>query len=939
MEASAISGKHTPSALLLLFPGGRGLLLFFCAVFLSGCFGSSGDRPQFAIGGTVNGLEGSGLVLQSSAGDDLVVDADGAFVFSRTLHSGDAYTVTVDTQPGDPAQTCEVDNASGEVGTSDIDNIAVHCTTNPALEARSGIMQMHLAWGPQDTVDILVSSDPDCDWANYILCENGRMLTDQSGGELTLEALADGFDPGSGWYFVARDGPAFSEKTGARPAPPLFSSGTPSWFASGPRSGSVNTGVIDGDRLYVGGRFTQVAMPARGGVEVTADQGEPVGPLLHVDGRLHAVVPDGEGGWYIGGQFERVGGVFQRNLARIRADGSLDPTFRPKINDGAVLAIQRFGDVVYAGGSFRWVTGQRHPHMVVVDSASGELDQARTIAPDAPVKAFAADQQRLYAGGEFTAVGDSIHFHLVAIDPLTGTPDPEWAARVDGHVNDLALQGGRLYVGGRFNRAGEATREYLAAFASDTGELDEAWRPLPPEDEVWALAATEDRLYVGGEFSHVGRFQFRVEHRYLTAYEAASGRVVMDWDSGIGDGFTNRHRDRVDTLLVAGDRLYAAGWFLGVAGEPRDGLVALDKGTGTLVPEWNPEPNGKVFALSGIGDRIYIGGQFSGINPVPRLNLAAFDVTTGRLDMAWHPDANDDVEVLLAANDRIYAGGRFTQIGGQPRAHLAAFDAVTGALDPDWIPEVDGGSVRALLESDNRIIAGGFFNQANGESRERLAAFDAVTGTLDPDWAPQVESESAYSPRVYSLLAANGRIYAGGLFDMVDGESREHLAAFDPGTGTLDPGWAPGVMRPLGSASISSLIAVDDRIHAGGWFDEANGEPRAGLAAFDATSGTLDPEWAPQVDSASVSSLAVLGDWIYTAGGFSQVDASPRQSLARVDAVTGAVDPAWDPVAGLTGSFARVLDISAQRIYLGGRIHIPDTTLAVFDLPPDAAQP
>jgi NHL repeat len=82
----------------------------------------------FAVGGTVSGLSGSGLVLHDSGGgDDQTVSSDGSFVFQNPVASGKTYTVTVKTQPTGPLQGCSVTNASGKVGFIDVTNVAVSC--------------------------------------------------------------------------------------------------------------------------------------------------------------------------------------------------------------------------------------------------------------------------------------------------------------------------------------------------------------------------------------------------------------------------------------------------------------------------------------------------------------------------------------------------------------------------------------------------------------------------------------------------------------------------------------------------------------------------------------------------------------------------------------------------------------------------------------------
>ncbi|MCC5866158.1 MAG: hypothetical protein JJU31_13625 [Wenzhouxiangella sp.] len=88
----------------------------------------TGDAPSFTVGGTVSMLIGSGLILQNNGGDDLAIATDGVFNFPTLLADGDAYEVTVLSQPADPNQTCLVNNSSGVIGAADITDIAVVCS-------------------------------------------------------------------------------------------------------------------------------------------------------------------------------------------------------------------------------------------------------------------------------------------------------------------------------------------------------------------------------------------------------------------------------------------------------------------------------------------------------------------------------------------------------------------------------------------------------------------------------------------------------------------------------------------------------------------------------------------------------------------------------------------------------------------------------------------
>src|SRR5579859_5698827 len=92
-----------------------------------GSVGNTNPPPStYTVGGTVNGLVGSGLVLRNNGGNNLAINASGAFTFSSAITGGAHYNVTVLTQPS--TQNCAVTGGSG-TATSNVSNVVVTCTT------------------------------------------------------------------------------------------------------------------------------------------------------------------------------------------------------------------------------------------------------------------------------------------------------------------------------------------------------------------------------------------------------------------------------------------------------------------------------------------------------------------------------------------------------------------------------------------------------------------------------------------------------------------------------------------------------------------------------------------------------------------------------------------------------------------------------------------
>jgi len=89
------------------------------------------------VPGTVTGLVGGGLTLTNNGGDNLTVDANGAFTFRAAIGAGDAYRVSINTQPNSPVQACTVSNGEGSVTGANITTVLVDCARF-AFVANSG---------------------------------------------------------------------------------------------------------------------------------------------------------------------------------------------------------------------------------------------------------------------------------------------------------------------------------------------------------------------------------------------------------------------------------------------------------------------------------------------------------------------------------------------------------------------------------------------------------------------------------------------------------------------------------------------------------------------------------------------------------------------------------------------------------------------------------
>ncbi len=628
-------------------------------------------------------------------------------------------------------------------------------------------------------------------------------------------------------------------------------------------NGEIRRNVI----LYLGGAFDYVGPATGAGIALDAGgAGVADTDFPRVNGPVHAVVADG-GGWFIGGEFSRVGDQARANLARIDASGAVT-AWAPE-TDGAVRALALAGGVLYVGGEFTQVGAAGRSRIAALDAAGGTVT-AWNPAADAAVSTLLVDGAVVYAGGEFRQIGGAARDRIAALDATGGTATA-WNPSADGAVRTLALAGATVYAGGEFRQIGGAARDRIAALDA-TGGTATAWNPSA-NGAVRALQLDGTRLYVGGEFTAMGG----LGRNRLAALDTAVTGAITDpvWDPGAGG--------MVETLALDGGTLYAGGAFSSVNGVTRRNLAALDLATGAAT-DWDPDANGAVRALLlTAGGALYAGGEFTAIAGQSRSRLAALNSTTGAAT-AWNPGADGTVYALAPSGGggTLYVGGTFATVGGLARNWLGEVSLGNG-IATSWNPSpADGAGIYALTADGFTLYVAGDFTEIDGEARERVAAFDMSVPEI-LDWSPQINDGAV---RALTYIADSGVLYAGGNFTSVGGASQVGVVALDPATD------APRVWNPQLDGAVSAMARSFDRtlLYVGGDFTTAAGVARGRLAALAIADAAADADWIVTADAA-VSTLSMVNDTagdeftLYAGGTFATIDGGARRGLAALAAL------------------------------------------------------
>lgn len=222
---------------------------------------------------------------------------------------------------------------------------------------------------------------------------------------------------------------------------------------------------------------------------------------------------------------------------------------------------------------------------------------------------------------------------------------------------------------------------------------------------------------------------------------------------------------------------------------------------------------------------------------------------------------------------------------------------VTG--DPLPTVQIDSGYVWAQATIGTTVYAVGQFDNARaplaapGTSltpRSNILAFDINSGELLP-FAPTVNG----SIKAVTASPDGSRIYIGGSFSSVNGQTRWNIAALDARTGQLVPGFSPSI----GGSGVYALSADANAVYVGGLFTQANGTPRTNLAAFAASNGALRMDWVASPDrQVDAMALDPDGEDVVVGGRFGTVNGDATwRGLVSVKAGTGQVNQAWQGTA------------------------------------------
>jgi uncharacterized delta-60 repeat protein len=207
------------------------------------------------------------------------------------------------------------------------------------------------------------------------------------------------------------------------------------------------------------------------------------------------VQPDGK--ILIGGFFTQVNGATRSRIARLNADGALDPSFDPALAPNglvACLALQPDGKIII-GGQFSGINFDTNYHYLARLNANGTLDSG--FASNAQGEVTSLKRQpdgKIIVGG--VGIVSGIGRDTLKRYNADGSVDSTINLVMDGPVRDITLQGDKILIGGEFTNVNGIDRLGLARISNNV-------QPSSPFDfdgdgkaDVSVFRASENKWYV-----------------------------------------------------------------------------------------------------------------------------------------------------------------------------------------------------------------------------------------------------------------------------------------------------------------------------------------------------------------------------------------------------------------------------------------------------------
>lgn len=523
-----------------------------------------------------------------------------------------------------------------------------------------------------------------------------------------------------------------------------------------------------------------------------------------------ALQPDGKA--VVVGDFSRIVGAPLNRVARIQANGNVDPTFNPGTGaNGQIFAVRILIDgKILIGGSFTLFNGVQINRFARLNT-DGSFDNSFAVGNgfNSDVNTIALlPNNKILVGGRFSAYNGTGR-NGIALLNSDGSLDtsfiPSTALQYIGELNSLVLQpDGKILVGGNFfDNVSNSFRNLVRL--NSNGSIDTSFL-VKTDQAVFSIAIQNNgKILIGGQFGTVNgvgkpalaRLEVNgvLDNTFAAPTALSVNKIVLQTDgkpvlagkfvrpaglnytiarlntNGSQDAtFTQSELDTLNSVILMPDeRIIGCGYLFqnsnAIGGANRAGVrrynqngtrdnsyITRHGATQTTVFDVQVQTDGKILVH---------GGGFT-IGGLQRPSLGRL-LPDGTVDEAFQPSVGgtavttqSDGKVVVAGvqiNSDLWRVDRYNNDGSIDQI----FTAQVGRNDFSNEPIV----ADMVTQTDGKIIMVGGFDTVNGIARKYIVRLN-TDGSIDSTFNTPISFTSGFFNSV--ILQSDGKLYISGRY-------------------------------------------------------------------------------------------------------------------------------------------------------------------------------
>lgn len=518
----------------------------------------------------------------------------------------------------------------------------------------------------------------------------------------------------------------------------------------------------DSNYVYFGGKFTEVLKYSGSGVIFSTNSTKiDYNNKYKIYGTVNDAVPDGNGGWYICGDFKRIGESLVGGIAHINQDGSLDENFKvniitqssnyTKINfDDKFIYVMddiRLYKYNFKTSDFSRVKFSERINDFTLDDNYIYISSEVQLMENYQYKSSIYSTKRLFKHNE--EVDSSFQ-----IEPFNY-----------GYLNNPRII--KLHNNYLYSLYDLST---VSRINVNSGKIDNNWQLYIEGSRISIndIKFDSDNIFIAGEFDKINN----QEVKNLAKINLNSQNVDIN--------FKINDLSNVKSFDLDNDNVFV------ILNRIEQRLIKINKYTSEVDSNFNylnmENYSGEFNIISLSNDKLFLGGNFSTFNEgYSFTNLFRFDIKENKVDTNFNLNINyyDAVEKIKLTENYLFLQGKFYDRSKEfdTRYLIVKNDLKNNELD--YLLKIDfQPNINSIEIGEEYIYIGGDF-KINNEIKN-LFRFNYQNNEIDLNWSPNPNGI------VEALKVDGDNLYVGGKFDLIYNQSKVYLAKLNLLNSTLD---------------------------------------------------------------------------------------------------------------------------------------------------------